>query len=231
MLFRQLFDEETWTYTYLTADEETREAVLIDTVNTQLDRDTKLLEELGLKLMYAIDTHVHADHITGLGGLRERTGCKTGVSANGKVDCIDMNLKEGDILTFGNHTLHVLETPGHTDTCLSFVCENMVFTGDSLLIRGCGRSDFQQGDAGKLYDSITQKLYTLPDDTHIYPGHDYRGMAQSTVGEEKLYNPRVNLGRQGFTEFMHHLKLPIPKKMHEAVPANLACGQTKQEVM
>ncbi len=228
MLFRQLFDEETWTYTYLIADGESHEAVLIDPVKTQVDRDTKLLGELGLKLIYAIDTHVHADHITGLGDLRERTGCKTGVSANGNVDCIDMNQKEGDILTFGKHKLHVLETPGHTNTCLSFVCENIVFTGDSLLIRGCGRSDFQQGNAGKLYDSITQKLYALPDDTHVYPGHDYRGMTQSTIGEEKLYNPRINLGREGFIEFMNNLNLPDPKKIHEAVPANLACGQPEQ---
>lgn len=225
MLFRQMFDEETWTYTYLIADEEIREAVLIDSVNTQVDRDTKLLKELGLKLIYAIDTHVHADHITGMGRLREHTGCKTGVSANGKVDCIDMNLKEGDILTFGSHKLRVLETSGHTDTCLSFVCENIAFTGDSLLIRGCGRTDFQQGDAGRLYDSITQKLYTLPDDTQIRPGHDYRGIMQSTVEEEKSHNPRINLGRKNFIEFMNNLNLPNPKKIHEAVPANLACGQ------
>ncbi len=224
MIFRQLFDYDTWTYTYLLADEASKEAVLIDPVLEKVDRDMQLLQELGLTLKYAIDTHVHADHITATGALRDRTGCQTGVSKKGEVGCSSMHLVEGDKLPFGDYQVDVLETPGHTDGCLSFVCGDKVFTGDSLLIRGCGRTDFQQGDAGKLYDGITHKLYALPDHTLVYPGHDYRGMAVSTIGEEKQHNPRVTLGYKGFVAFMEKLDLPNPKKIHEAVPANLACG-------
>lgn len=225
MLFRQLFDEDTWTYTYLLADEESREAVIIDPVDTRLERDVALINELGLKLVYGFDTHVHADHITSLGPLRDRLGCTIGVSCHGGVSCTDIQLREGDSFQFGRHTLHVLETPGHTDGCLSFLCENRVFTGDALFIRGCGRTDFQQGSAARLYTSITTKLYTLPDETQVYPGHDYKGMSVSTIGEEKRFNPRLTLGREGFIEFMNKLDLPHPKRIREAVPANLACGQ------
>jgi len=225
MIFRQLFDQETCTYTYLLADESTGEAILIDPVLTQIERDIQLLGELGLALKYTLDTHVHADHITANGTLRERTGCQTGVSAKGKVACVDLQLKEGDILNFGSHELEVLETPGHTDGCLSFVCANRVFTGDSLMIRGCGRTDFQQGDANTLYDSIVNKLYNLPDNTLVFPGHDYKGMLVTTVAEERAHNPRVSLGRHLFIELMENLNLPDPKKIHEAVPANQLCGQ------
>lgn len=225
MIFRQLFDQETWTYTYLLADEKSNEAVLIDAVSEQVERDVKLLEELGLTLKYVFDTHVHADHVTANGTLRTRTGCQTGVSEKGGADCVDLQLKEGDQFSFGTHQLKVLETPGHTEGCLSFVCGDKVFTGDSLLIRGCGRTDFQQGDAGMLYDGVTTKLYALPDQTWVYPGHDYRGMSVSTIAEEKAHNPRIRLGREAFIDFMANLNLPHPKKIHEAVPANLVCGQ------
>ena len=228
MLLRQLFDEATWTYTYLLADEQSKEAVIIDAVVEQVERDVKLIEELGLTLKYAVDTHVHADHITGSGLLRERTGCQTGVAASEHVECVDMHLREGDELRFGAHTLRVLETPGHTSGCLSFVTDGMVFTGDALFIRGCGRTDFQAGNADTLYTSITEKLYALPDDTLVYPGHDYKGMMVSTIAEEKAHNPRVKLGRQGFVDLMNNLNLPMPKRIHEAVPANLKCGLNKE---
>jgi len=224
MIFRQLFDQETWTYTYLLADKKTKEAVLIDPVLEQVERDLQLIQELGLTLKYVLDTHVHADHVTANGTLRERTACQTGVSHLGGADCVNLQLKDGDTIAFGAYTLSVLETPGHTDGCLSFVCGNYVFSGDALLIRGCGRTDFQQGDAGKLYDSITQKIYPLGDDKWIYPGHNYKGQMVSTIAEEKEHNPRVTLGREGFIALMDNLNLPHPKKIHEAVPTNLACG-------
>jgi len=225
MLFRQLFDQDTWTYTYLLADEDSHEAVLIDPVDTQLERDMKLLNELRLTLVYGFDTHVHADHITSLGILRDKTGCKSGVSVHGEVACSSIQLHEGDTFRFGKYRISVLETPGHTNGCLSFVCEGMVFTGDSLFIRGCGRTDFQQGSAASLYDSITGKLFTLPDETLVYPGHGYKGMTVSTIGEEKHLNPRLALGRDAFIDFMNALNLPDPKRIHEAVPANLVCGK------
>jgi len=227
MLFRQLFDQATWTYTYLLADEASGEAVIIDAVDTQLERDIKLINELGLTLVYAFDTHVHADHITSIGDLREHFGCTTGISRHGQVACADLQLSEDDNFSFGQHHISVMETPGHTDGCLSFVSDNRVFCGDALLIRGCGRTDFQQGDAGTLFDSITKKLFTLPDDTLLYPGHDYKGMTCSTIMEEKLWNPRLKLGRDDFIMFMKNLDLANPKRIHEAVPANLACGKSK----
>jgi len=225
MILRQLFDHETYTYTYLIADETSRDAVIIDPVKEQLLRDLKLISELGLTLRYATDTHVHADHITSAGDLREATGCQTGVGIGGDVACADLALKDGDEIKFGDHTLQVLATPGHTDSCLSFHVDNVVFSGDALFIRGTGRSDFQQGDAGKLYDSISNKLYTLPDETIVYPGHDYRGNTITTIGEEKQFNPRMKHSRDIFIEKMAALDLPDPKKIMEAVPANLACGQ------
>ena len=225
MIFRQLFDHETYTFTYLLADEASRDAIIIDPVKEQLSRDLKLIEELGLTLRYAFDTHVHADHITSAGALRDATECKTGVSIGGDVACADLALKDGDEIKFGSHTLHVLTTPGHTDSCLSFRVGNRVFSGDALFIRGTGRTDFQQGDAGRLYDSISNKLYTLPDDTLVYPGHDYRGNTMTTIGEEKQFNPRMKHSRDRFIEKMAALDLPDPKKIMEAVPANLACGQ------
>ena len=230
MLFRQLFDRDTWTYTYLLADPETREAVIIDPVLGRIERDVQLITELGLELTYAIDTHVHADHITGSGELRRRLGTLSAVSEVANVACADRRLIHGDTLSFGNYTLQARSTPGHTDGCMTFIVETdektMVFTGDALFIRGTGRTDFQQGDAGTLYDSIHSQVFSLPDDAVIYPGHDYRGHQTSTVGEEKAHNPRVKVGttREAFIEVMHELKLGHPKKIHEALPANMSCG-------
>ncbi len=230
MLFRQLFDQETWTYTYLLADEETREAVLIDPVFEQVDRDINLLEELGLKLVYTLDTHAHADHITGSGKLRERLGSKTALSENAGAECVDIPLSDGDTITVGRIKLEVRSTPGHTDGCLTFVHRQegstTAFTGDALLVRGCGRTDFQAGSPVKLYNSVHDKIFSLPADTTIYPGHDYKGHMSTTVEEEKKYNPRLGGDKtvEEFTEIMDNLNLPYPKKIDVAVPANLACG-------
>ncbi len=225
MIFEQLFDEDSCTYTYLLADGATREAVLIDPVLERVDEYLALLEKRGLTLAYALDTHVHADHVTGAGALRRRTGCNTGLSVHAGVGCADLMLREGAIIHVGDIAIRVLETPGHTPTCLSYVVDGNVFTGDALLIGKCGRTDFQGGDAGQLYDSITGKLFALPDDTIVWPGHDYEGRTRSTIGEEKRNNPRLQLDRDAFIRFMHELNLPRPRRMDEAVPANRACGE------
>jgi glyoxylase-like metal-dependent hydrolase (beta-lactamase superfamily II)/rhodanese-related sulfurtransferase len=228
MLLRQLFDYESWTYTYLLADEETGEAVLIDPVIDQVERDIKLLGELGLRLLYTLDTHAHADHITGSGLLRQRCGSKAVVSANAGTSCADVLVDDGSRLRFGSVELEVRATPGHTDGCVTYVTSDHkdAFTGDALLIRGTGRTDFQQGSPQRLYRSVHDKIFTLPDDTVIWPGHDYRGLTHSTVGEEKRHNPRVGDGKTEaeFVEIMNNLKLPPPKKIDVAVPANLRCG-------
>lgn len=233
MLVRQLFDQETWTYTYLLADTESREAILIDPVLERVDRDLKLLADLALHLVYTLDTHVHADHITGSGELRRRTGAISGVSAVAEVDCVDRKLVHGDVLRFGRHTLQVRSTPGHTNGCLTFVVESegntLAFTGDALLIRGCGRTDFQQGDPAALYRSVHEQIYSLPANTTVYPGHDYRGHRESTVAEERAHNPRLKttIDESAFVEIMNELDLAYPKRIHAALPANLACGLLK----
>jgi glyoxylase-like metal-dependent hydrolase (beta-lactamase superfamily II)/rhodanese-related sulfurtransferase len=230
MIFRQLFDHDTWTYTYLLADEESGDAVLIDPVREQMERDLTILEELGLTLRYTLETHVHADHVTSAGPLRDRLGSQAASSATGGAECVDLALQDGDTLQFGRHSLVALATPGHTDGCMSFHLpeERMVFTGDALFIRGCGRTDFQQGDARTLYRSIHDKLLSLPDETLVYPGHDYKGRTVTTVREEKLHNPRLGGGRSidDFVNIMGALALAPPKHISEAVPANLVCGQT-----
>ncbi len=226
MLIRQLFDPQTSTFTYLIADLETREAALIDPVLEQLDRDLGLLRDLGLTLVHVLETHVHADHVTAAGRLRERTGARTCASAAG-APCIDVRLGDGDVVHVGAIPISVLATPGHTDDGLSYRVDGAVFTGDTLLVRGCGRADFQNGDAGALHDSITRTLFALPDETVVYPGHDYRGHTASTIGEEKRCNPRlVGRDRAGFIELMNGLELPPPARLAEAVPANRACGAT-----
>ena len=225
MILRQLFDYETWTYTYLVADEVSKEAVIIDPVLTQINRDVKLISELGFTLKYALDTHVHADHVTAAGNLRDRLGCQTAVAGVNSVECADVALKDNDVIKFGEFEIKVISTPGHTSGCLSFYINGYVFTGDSLFIRGCGRTDFQQGDATMLFESITERLYSLPDETIVCPGHDYNGRTMSTIGEEKAFNPRINLGREGFIEYMKNLNLPNPKLIMEAVPSNQSCGQ------
>ena len=227
MLFRQLYDSESSTYTYLLADLELKEAILIDPVLEQVERDLKLLKELGLNLRYCLETHIHADHITGTGKLRELTGCLGIVPVNAHADCANRHIQDGETLKIGEIALKAIATPGHTDSHIAyFVNGERVLTGDALFIRGCGRTDFQNGDAGTLYDSVTTRLFTLPDATLVYPAHDYRGLTVSSIGEEKRWNPRfVGRDRDNFIQFMNNLNLPDPKKMMEAVPANKQCGR------
>lgn len=227
MIFYQLFDSESSTYTYLLGDSQTGEAVIIDPVEGQFQRDIKLIQELGLKLKYILETHVHADHVTGANLLREATGAKTCVSYNSGVLCADINLRDQQDLTFGRFTLRALETPGHTDSCMTYVCEGMAFTGDALLIRGTGRTDFQEGSSQKLYSSIRNQIFSLAPQTKVFPAHDYKGMTFSTVELEMKYNPRVGLNKteQEFIQIMEQLNLPPPKKLKESLGANSKCGQ------
>ncbi|MEZ4220521.1 MAG: MBL fold metallo-hydrolase [Polyangiaceae bacterium] len=225
MLLRQLFDRETSTYTYLIADEQTKRAALIDPVREQLERDLALLKELGLTLEYVLDTHVHADHVTASGALRARTGART-VGAPQGAKCADVQAKHGDRLRVGALQIEVLATPGHTDDSLSFLVEDNLFTGDALLVRGTGRTDFQNGDAATLWHSLTKVLFALPEDTAVWPGHDYKGHTRSTIGEEKRHNPRLAGKTEAeFVKLMSELGLPPPKHLAEAVPANRECGQ------
>jgi len=226
MELRQLFDTETSTYSYLLWDANTREAALIDSVDTQVERDMQLVKELGLDLKYTLETHIHADHITASGKIREKLGTQAVVHSNSESDCADILVVDGDSIKLGSQEIHILETPGHTNTCISYSIDGAVFTGDALLIRGCGRTDFQAGDAGKLYDSIHNRLFSLPDATIVYPGHDYHGFRCSTIGEEKAHNPRLgkNRPKQEFVNLMNSLDLDPPKKIAEAVPGNLECG-------
>jgi glyoxylase-like metal-dependent hydrolase (beta-lactamase superfamily II) len=228
MIFRQLFDPETSTYSYLLGDEVSREAVLIDSVREQAPRDAQLIRELELTLRFTLETHVHADHITGASLLREQLGSRAALGAATGVACADSMLEDGAELRVGSIVLRALATPGHTNGCTSYHCASagMAFTGDALLIRGCGRTDFQQGDSRKLFRSVREKLFALPDATLLYPGHDYRGRTVSTVAEEKRWNPRLGLGKSEaeFVAIMAALKLDYPKRMDESVPANLLCG-------
>jgi len=233
VLFRQLLDPDTSTYTYLLADPVGGEALLIDPVREQFSRDVQLLEELELRLGQALETHVHADHVTGGGKLRAALGCQLVTSARTGVLTSDRSVGEGDTIEFGPYALEVRETPGHTAGCVSYVChsQGMAFTGDALLIRGCGRTDFQQGDARRLYESVHRALFSLPDDTLLYPGHDYLGRTVTTVAEEKRFNPRLGDAKSAddFVEIMGRLALAYPRRMDEAVPANLASGDTEPE--
>jgi glyoxylase-like metal-dependent hydrolase (beta-lactamase superfamily II) len=226
MKIRQLFDTETSTFSYLVWDEQSREAALIDSVDTQMERDLQLIKELNLNLKYTLETHIHADHITASGQIRDRLGSRAVVHRNSQSACADILVTDGDVIKLGDQQIVVMETPGHTDTCISYRTDGIVFTGDALLIRGCGRTDFQAGDAGTLYDSIHSRLFSLPDETIVYPGHDYHGFCCSTIGEEKAHNPRLgnNRPKQAFIDLMNALDLDPPKKIAEAVPGNLECG-------
>lgn len=228
-VFRQLFDQSSGTFTYLLADADIKEAVLIDTVYEQHQRDLALVQELQLRLVACLDTHCHADHVTGAWLMHHALGCSIMASQHSGVKNLDRQLAEGDIVQYGKHSLSVLETPGHTDGCLSFVGDDrsMVFTGDCLLIRGCGRTDFQQGSAAKLFHSIKDKLFTLPNDCNVYPAHDYAGRTSSTIGEEKALNPRIGglANESDFVGYMENMQLPHPKKLEIALPANLKSGQ------
>lgn len=223
MLFRQLFHRDTSTYTYLIASREGGGGALIDPVKEDTDRYMRLLEELNITLLYAIDTHVHADHVTALGGLRERTGCTTIMGEFSGAGCVSRLVKDGDIIDIDGIELQALSTPGHTDDSFSYRLADRVFTG--LVIRGTGRTDFQSGDAHAQYDSLFGKLLQLPEDTLVYPGHDYRGNTMSTIGEEKRHNPRLQVaGTEEYATLMNGLNLPDPRYMDVAVPANLKCG-------
>ena len=227
MIFKQLFDKESSTYTYLLADSVTREAVIIDSVLENVDRDLKWIRELDLKLLYICETHVHADHITGADRLRKVTGAQTVVAAESGVTCADRLVCNNDVIECGSLKIRVLATPGHTNGCLSYYVGDRVFTGDGLMIRTAGRTDFQEGSPGRLYRSVMTQLYVLPDQTLVYPGHDYAGNTVSTIGEEKRFNARIaaTQSEAGFAKIMDNLKLPAPKKLEQAVPANLQCGQ------
>lgn len=231
MLFRQLFDKESSTYTYLIASGQGREALIIDPVKDQVDAYLGLIKQLDLKLVRAIDTHTHADHITGLGDLRDHTGCVTLMGEFTKASCVSEHVGEGETIDVDGIRLNAMYTPGHTDESFSFVLDGTgdtqraVFTGDVLLIRGSGRTDFQGGDPYKSYDSIVNKLFTLGDDTLVYPAHDYKGFTVSSIAEERRYNPRLaGNSAEEYAEIMRDLDLPDPKMMDVAVPANLACG-------
>ncbi|MEM5399804.1 MULTISPECIES: MBL fold metallo-hydrolase [Paraburkholderia] len=229
MIFRQLFDPVSSTYTYLLGDPESGEALLIDPVYEQVPRDLALLQELGLHLQATLDTHVHADHVTGAWRLRERSGSQIALADVVGAEGVNRALRHGDRIAFGKRYLEVRATPGHTSGCLTYVLDDasMAFTGDSLLIRGCGRTDFQGGSAEQLFTSVREQILTLPDDCLLYPAHDYRGITVTSVAEERRFNPRlggdVDLG--DFAGYMHNLNLPHPKQMAVAVPANLRCGK------
>src|SRR6202045_4270250 len=225
MIFRQLFDATSGTYTYLLASRPGGEALIIDPVLEKVDRYLQLTGELDLRLVKAVDTHLHADHITGLGALRDRTQCITVMGEQSQVDVVSMRLAEGDKLTIEGISLDVLYTPGHTDDSYSFRMTDRVFTGDTLLIRGTGRTDFQNGAPRAQYDSLFNKLLKLPDETMVFPAHDYKGDTVSTIGEEKRYNPRLQVRSvDEYVELMNNLKLPNPKLMDVVLPANMHVG-------
>ena len=231
MIFRQLFDATSGTYTYLLASRRGGEALIIDPVLEKVDRYLQLIRELDLKLVKAVDTHLHADHITGLGALRDRTRCITVMGEQSSVDVVSMRIADGDRLGIEGISLDVAYTPGHTDDSYSFIMPDRVFTGDTLLIRGTGRTDFQNGDPRAQYKSIFNRLLRLPDETMVFPAHDYKGDTVSTIGEEKRYNPRLQVNSvDEYVALMNNLNLSNPKMMDVAVPANMRQGLAQQEI-
>jgi glyoxylase-like metal-dependent hydrolase (beta-lactamase superfamily II)/rhodanese-related sulfurtransferase len=235
LLFRQLFDQPSGTYSYLLADSQSRQAVLIDSVYEQYQRDLSLVRELELKLLACIETHCHADHVTGAWLMQQAVGSQIMASHKSGITPLDRPLADSDTITFGQRSLSVLSTPGHTEGCISLLMDDrsMVFTGDSLLIRGCGRTDFQQGSAQRLYQSIKHKLFALPDHCVVYPAHDYSGRTASSIGEEKRLNPRIGgqANEADFVGYMDNMRLPHPKKLDVAVPANLQAGRPSDDMM
>ena len=231
MIFKQMFDTESSTLTYLLIDEVTREGALIDPVVSHTNDYIELINTMGCKLKYSLETHVHADHITASGKLREILAIQTGVSELCGAATADIQLNDNDVLTLGSQEIKVIATPGHTIGSMCFLCNERLFTGDTLLINGCGRTDFQSGSAASLFDSITQKILTLPDETLIYPGHDYNGRRVSSVAQEKATNSRVvGKSKNEFVEFMNNLNLPKPKLIDVAVPANRKCGIPEEDL-
>jgi len=231
MLFRQLFDSTSSTYSYLIASRRGGEALIVDPVLERVGHYLRLIQELDLRLVKAVDTHLHADHITALGALRDRTHCVTAMGEQSKVDVVSMRLADGDTLRIEGIALDVLYTPGHTDDSYSFLMGDRVFTGDTLLIRGTGRTDFQNGDARAQYESLFGRLLRLPDETLVYPAHDYKGDTVSTIGEEKRWNPRLQVrSAEEYAALMENLHLPNPKMMDVAVPANMQQGLAQAEI-
>jgi glyoxylase-like metal-dependent hydrolase (beta-lactamase superfamily II) len=231
LIFRQLFDKETSTYTYIVADPNSMDGIIIDPVLENEARDLQLLKELGITLKYIFETHVHADHVTGAAKLRSATGAKVAFNEDSGVSGSDLLLADSQMIELSGIQLKAIKTPGHTSGCMCFlVNDEMLFSGDTLLFRGTGRTDFQQGSNEKMFESIREKLFVLADNTRVYPGHDYKGFTQSTIGEEKAFNPRVGL-KVSFEEFSHimdNLNLAKPKRIDVAVPANLSCGQVSE---
>lgn len=233
LLVRQLFDAATGTFTYLLADVPSGQGVLIDSVFEQHERDLSLIRELGIELVASIDTHAHADHVTGSWLMHQATGCAIGLAAAARADHVTLPLSHGDRVAFGGRFVEVRSTPGHTDGCITFVLDDqsMAFTGDALLVRGCGRCDFQQGNAHTLYSSITEQILSLPETCLLYPGHDYTGRSVTSVAEEKAFNARLGgaATERDFVGHMENMKLPHPHKIAEALPGNMRSGKPRAE--
>ena len=236
MIFKQLYEKDSSTYTYLLGCEETGESVLIDPVIETAERDLETIRSLGLKPSYTLETHIHADHLTGAKKIKALSGAQIVVPEMDQLPCADIGIKEGEVFKVGNINIHPIFTPGHTSTHHAYLVDTgthkMLFSGDALLIEACGRTDFQSGDAHALYKSITEKLFTLPDETLVYPAHDYEGRQVSTIGQEKQRNPRLKTGttESEFVQIMDSLNLPYPRKIDFAVPGNTACGKCPDDI-
>ena len=224
---KQLFDYDTWTYTYLLWDESTKESIIIDPVIEQLDRDIVLINKLKLKLLYIFETHVHADHITAASKLKELTNAKICYGSKTGVDGADILFEDGDKINFGKHEITAIYTPGHTGGCVSYYIQGSIFTGDTLFIEGTGRTDFQEGSSISIYDSVRNKIFSYPDETIVYPWHNYNGLLISTIGHEKKFNPNVGdkISKEVFIDNEKRKNRPYPKNFDIAVPANLKCGK------